>query len=133
MERGKIKSYRDLIVWQKSYDLCLKIYEATRRFPGEEKYGLVSQIRRAAVSIPSNIAEGQARGKGKEFIQFLRIAYGSTMELHTQISLARDLNFLDARKSEDLLSLAHEVELMLAALMRSLKRKIADSKTNSTT
>jgi four helix bundle protein len=85
-----IKSYKELIAYQKSYELVLHIYRITRSFPKEEVYGMTSQIRRAAVSIPSNISEGYMRGS-KEYIQFLKIALGSAAELETQLSLSKDL------------------------------------------
>jgi four helix bundle protein len=80
-----LKNYRELKVWQRSYRLCLDIYKITKRFPNEERYGLTSQIRRAAVSVPSNIAEGYGRKTIPEYIRFLYIAYGSICELETQI------------------------------------------------
>ena len=80
-----MSSFKDLIVWQKSITLCEKIYKITENFPVKEQFALTSQIRRCAVSIPSNIAEGQKRGPGKEFRQFLRIAYGSGAELESQL------------------------------------------------
>src|SRR4051812_32003063 len=87
------QSYKDLVVWQKAIQLAKAIYKLTQVFPSEEKFGLVSQMRRAAVSIPSNIAEGQARRTTPEFIQFITHAQGSTAELDTQIILAVELKF----------------------------------------
>ena len=87
MTEEKIQSYKDLLAYQKAYELALEVYKVTNKFPKEEAYGLVSQTRRAAISIPSNIAEGYRRGSRKEYIQFLNIAYGSAAELETQISL----------------------------------------------
>lgn len=89
----KIQSYKDLIVWQKSMELVLVVYDLTNDFPESEKYGIVSQMRRSAVSIPSNIAEGRRRGSKKEFKHFLLIAYGSGAELETQIEISKKLNF----------------------------------------
>jgi four helix bundle protein len=86
-----IHTYKDLIVWQKAMNLVIAIYELTENFPKEETYGLTSQIRRSAVSIPSNIAEGRMRGSKKEYSQFLRIAYASGAELETQIEIAKRL------------------------------------------
>lgn len=86
-----LRSYKDLIVWQKSMDLVTAVYNLTGKFPREETYGLTAQIRRATVSIPSNIAEGRLRGFRKEFHQFLRNAYGSGGELETQIAIAKSL------------------------------------------
>jgi four helix bundle protein len=90
---GMIKNYKDLIVWQKAYQLCLDVYMATKNIPKEERFGLISQIRRAAVSVSSNIAEGHGRKSKAEYIQFSYIAYGSICELETQILLADDLKY----------------------------------------
>ena len=103
-----IKSYRDLIVWQKAMDLVEDVYRKTKEFPKEELYGLTSQLRRAVVSVPSNIAEGQGRNSTKEFLHHLSIAYGSLCEVETQCLIAyrlgylerRDLDRLDKRCSE---------------------------------
>src|ERR1700681_378123 len=91
----KTQCYKDLVVWQKGIALAKLIYTLTARFPGEEKFGLVSQMRRAAVSIPSNIAEGQARHTTGEFIQFISHAEGSVAELNTQLILAAELDFCE--------------------------------------
>jgi four helix bundle protein len=91
-----IKSYRDLIVWQKSMTMVTAVYEATRRFPAEELYGLTAQIRRAAVSITSNIAEGYSRNSTADYIRFLRIACGSLYELRTQLEIAVNLGYMKA-------------------------------------
>ena len=90
-----LKNYKELNVWQKSYELCLKLYGITAKFPIEERYGLTSQIRRSAVSIPSNIAEGYGRKTTVDYIRMLYIAYGSVCELETQILLAGDLDFIE--------------------------------------
>src|SRR3989344_8802366 len=106
MQSTTIYSYKELIVWQKAVALSVAIYELTERFPREEVYGLVSQMRRAAVSIPSNIAEGRLRGTRKDFLQFLRIAHGSSAELETQIIIAKSLTKtkdLSYSKAESLL------------------------------
>ena len=87
---GMLKNYKELIVWQKSYQLCIEIYRITKDFPKEEKFGLTSQIRRAVVSVPSNIAEGYGRKTTREYIRALYIAYGSHCELETQILLCGD-------------------------------------------
>jgi four helix bundle protein len=100
--RVKVSTYRDLHVWQKSYGLCRLVYTATARFPRAEVYGLAAQIRRAAVSIPSNIAEGMGRRSTAEFLRFLRIAYGSHCELGTQLLLARDLEYISAPQHQQL-------------------------------
>ena len=101
-----IHTYKDLIVWQKAMNLVVAIYELTENFPKEEMYGLTSQIRRSAVSLPSNIAEGRTRGSKKEYLQFLRIAYASGAELETQIEIAKRLkrmNDLDYKLVDGLL------------------------------
>ncbi len=117
--QNQILSYKDLIVWQKSNDLVLEIYKITRQFPKHELYGLCSQTQRAAISIPSNIAEGHARNHTKEFIQFLGIAFGSTAELETQILLMEKLypnfDYLIAK------SLLLQVQKMLLALIKKLR------------
>jgi four helix bundle protein len=89
-----LKSFKDLNVWKKSYDLCLEIYRVTKGFPGEERYGLTSQLRSAAVSVPSNMAEGYGRRTTPDYIRALYIAYGSVCEVETQILLARDLHLV---------------------------------------
>lgn len=114
-----MKSYKELIVWQKAIGLCVRIYQVTDSFPKSEIYGLTSQIRRSAVSIPSNIAEGHSRGK-KEFIQFLRIAFGSGAELETQLLIALKIKYLTEKQYEDLMFLLEEVMKMLNGLISSL-------------
>ena len=118
---GEIKSYKDLIVYQKSYDLALKIYKSTENFPKTEMYGLVSQMRRASISIPSNIAEGYRRKNRKEYIQFLNFAYGSAGELETQISLSHDLLMLPENEFIELQNLNEYVSKLLYKLINSLK------------
>ncbi len=118
-----LKNYKELKVWQKSYNLCLDVYRTTRIFPKEEMYGLTSQMRRSAVSVPSNIAEGYGRKTTADYIRFLYIAYGSLCELETQIMLAGDLNYLDDGKLEGLKASVSEVERMLKALINSLENK----------
>jgi len=123
METKSISSYKDLVVWQKSILLVKCIYEITERFPKEEIFGLTSQMRRSAVSIPSNIAEGRHRGTAKDFIQFLRIAYGSGAELETQIEISKQLRKteeLDYSVAESLLS---EVMKMLNVMISRLKAR----------
>ena len=101
----KVNTYRDLVVWQKGLGLCRVLYQLTQApsFPTEEKYGLVAQIRRAAVSVPSNIAEGQARQGRKEFARFLYVARGSLAELDTQCILSRDLGYISSKQCEPVL------------------------------
>jgi four helix bundle protein len=99
---GRVKNYKDIVVWQKAIELVIEIYRVTAHFPREEMYGLTSQLRRAAVSIPSNIAEGQGRATKGEFIQFLGHARGSLCEVDTQILIARRLGFLAPEREEHL-------------------------------
>ena len=103
-----LRNYKDLKVWQKAYQLCLEVYKITKPFPSEERYGLTSQIRRAAVSIPSNIAEGYGRRTTGEYLQSLYISYGSICELETQILLSRDLDYL--RQSRRIDAVLKELE-----------------------
>ena len=119
-----VKSYRELTVWQKSIDWVERIYRVSKSFPSEEKFGLTSQIRRAAVSVPSNIAEGAARTGTKEFLQFLSVASGSLAEVETQLILAERLGYLAKPEHEALLDQAGEISRMLGGLKRSLQSKI---------
>jgi four helix bundle protein len=119
-----VQSFRDLIVWQRSMQLTVAIYRLTQNFPREEIYGLTSQIRRSAVSVPSNIAEGQGRRSTGEFKQFLGIARGSNAELQTQLEIARSLGFGDSKLTDDAESLSHEVGKMLYAMQESLQDTI---------
>jgi len=118
-----LKSYKELKVWQKGYELTLQTYKITADFPKSESYGLTQQMRRAAASIPCNIAEGYMRGHSKEYLQFLYIAYGSTGEMETQLLLSKDLGFIDTENFDKIYSLEQEVAKMLFALINSLKRK----------
>ena len=117
------KNYQDLIAWQKAMDLVEMVYQATEGFPREEIYGLTSQLRRASVSIPSNIAEGQGRRSSKEFMSFLSIAHGSVRELETQVLIARRLGYLRAAQVEPILHQAAEVGRLIKGLSSSLSRK----------
>ena len=116
-----INNHRDLLVWQRGLGFARSIYKATGALPDDEKYGLVSQMRRAAVSIPSNIAEGSGRTVGKEFARFLRISRGSLAELETQVVLSADLNSLDG--SEEILREIRELEKMLNSLISSVMKQ----------
>ena len=118
-----LKKYKDLTVWQKSYELCLKIYRITAEFPNEERYGLTSQIRRAAVSIPSSIAEGYGRKTTVDYIRMLYISYGSVCELETQILLAGDLGYIEKGELGIARKDVAEIERMLKALITSLENK----------
>jgi four helix bundle protein len=117
----KVRSYEELIVWQKAVDLVLEIYCATRMFPKDELYGLTSQLRRAAVSIPSNIAEGQSRLSTGEFRQFLGNAKGSLSEVETQIVIARRLEYLEAGQASALAERTAEISQMISGLIASLE------------
>ena len=112
-----VRSFRDLVVWQKALDLAIRIYGMTRSFPREEIYGLTSQIRRAAISVPSNIAEGQGRLTSGEFRQFLGIARGSNFELQTQLEVARALGMGEAALIDEAEALSHEVGKMIYAML----------------
>jgi four helix bundle protein len=118
-----LKNYKELKVWQRSYQLCLDIYKTTKGFPKEERYGLTSQIRRAALSVPCNIAEGYGRKTTPEYIRFLYIAYGSNCEMETQVFLSGDLGYLKAEEFEKLQADIGEVERMLKALIKSLENR----------
>ncbi|HYH85814.1 MAG TPA: four helix bundle protein [Pyrinomonadaceae bacterium] len=120
---ASFKSYRDLEVWRKAMSLTREIYTATALYPNEEKFGLVSQMRRAAVSIPSNLAEGHARRGAGEFKHFISIATGSVAELETQVILSADLGFLDRSMENDLLRRLDEIGKMLRGLYKSLTMK----------
>ena len=115
------RSFRDLVVWQRSIQLATKIYRLTSGFPKEEICGLTSQIRRSAVSVSSNIAEGQGRLSTGEFRQFLGIARGSNYELQTQLEIARTLKYGDLRQIEEADGLSHEVGKMLYAMLVKTK------------
>lgn len=110
-------SHKDLIVWQKSYQLSLLIYSITKKFPKDEIFGLISQMRRAGVSIPSNIAEGNIRFSKKDNAQFLRIAFGSAAELETQLSISKDLKYVSDKEYTEAVALLSEVMKMLYTLL----------------
>ncbi|MBI2515199.1 four helix bundle protein [Candidatus Wolfebacteria bacterium] len=118
-----VHSYKDLIVWQRSVELVVAVYELTEKFPKEEIYGLVSQMRRAAVSIPSNIAEGRLRGTRKDFSQYLRIAYSSGAELETQVVIAKALPKMKNLNYLKVDSLLEETMKMLNVMIRGLNPK----------
>ena len=118
-----LKSYRDLEVWNKAIDLVVECYQITKEFPRSEVYGLTSQLRRAAVSIPANIAEGRERQHTKEFLQHLSIAYGSLAELETHLQIAQRLNYLDIAHVDQVLEKTAEIGRMINGLRRSLQNK----------
>ena len=119
----KVKKYSELIAWQKAMDLVESVYKATASFPREEIYGLTSQVRRAAVSVPSNIAEGQGRKSTMEFLHHLSIAYGSLTETETQLLIAGRLAYLEQKKVDHLIEQTNEVGRLLNGLSNSLSAK----------
>ncbi len=121
-EKKRIKNFKDLIVWKRSVDFVVKIYEVTKEFPKEELYGITSQIRRAAVSIPSNVAEGQSRGTDAVFANHIGIALGSSAELETQLLIALKLAYLDTPDYDSLVDDLTEIVRMLYGLRAKLKR-----------
>ncbi len=121
-------SYRDLKVWQYSIRLVLGVYKVSARFPKEELYGLVSQMRRTAVSVPSNIAEGKGRLTDRDRCHFYLRARGSLLELETQVLIARELNYLAATESEPLLESAAEIGKVLNGLVESLTADTTSSR-----
>ena len=116
----KSRSYRDLEVWKLSIDFVKKVYQVTHYFPDSEKFGLINQIRRAAVSIPSNIAEGQGRNSTKEFKQFLAIGLGSLAELETQLIIAKEIEYLTQNGLDALLSPLDRIRKMIKGLSKGL-------------
>ncbi|MBW6511066.1 MAG: four helix bundle protein [Desulfuromonadaceae bacterium] len=115
-----VQSYKDLTVWQKALDLVEMVYQATKVFPKEELYGLTNQLRRAAISIPSNIAEGHARSSTAEFLRFLSIAKGSLGEIETQLLIAQRLGYLSEEQLTPILNLQVEINKMTNGLMARL-------------
>jgi four helix bundle protein len=115
-----MKTHHDLNVWQKSIELVRSIYTLTRTYPDYEKYGLCSQMQRAAVSVPSNIAEGAARNHTKEFIQFLYVAYGSLSELETQLIISYDLEYV--KDNSEQIKQIDQIQKMLSGLIKHLKK-----------
>ena len=116
-----MKDFRQLKVWEKSHQLALAIYKVTKKFPKEEVYGLTSQIRRASISIPTNIAEGCGLNTDKGFARFLQIAMGSASETEYQLILAHDLEFLSQATYEDLHNDVTEIKRMVASLLKTLR------------
>ena len=115
-----INSHRDLHVWQRAIQLSIATYKLTASFPKEEIYGLTSQLRRASVSVPSNIAEGYGRGSRRDYKQFLCIARGSNLEVQTQLLIAKELHFADAPQIERVESLTVEIDKMLNTILKKL-------------
>ena len=124
MEKEKgIQSYQDLDVWQKAMDMVVMCYEMAKHFPDSEKFGLTSQLRRAAVSIPANIAEGRTRRHHKEFLQFLSIAHGSLAELETHLQIAERLDYIDSKQVKEVLCMSGELGRMLHGLRKSIEKR----------
>ncbi len=117
-----MKTYKDLLIWQKAIKLVILVYQCLDDFPKEELYGLQSQIKRTVVSIPSNIAEGWGRNSKQSYIQFLRISKGSLFELETQLIIAKELNYLDEVKYRNITELITEESKMLNAYIKSISK-----------
>jgi four helix bundle protein len=118
-----MSTFRNLLVWQKSIDLVTKMYSSTQKFPKEELFGLTSQIRRSAVSIPSNIAEGYGRDSNKEYLRFLNVSIGSLFELQTQIEIAKNIMYLNEKDFNDLYENSREIERMLVSFIKKIKER----------
>ena len=118
----KIVSFKQLRIWQKGMEIVRKIYQLSRKFPNEELYGLTSQMRRSAISIPSNIAEGFKRNHSKEYTQFLHIAQGSAAELETQLIISRELGFTSEKESEDISEALDHLSKMITVLLKKIKQ-----------
>ncbi len=117
---AEIKTHKDLLVWKKSLDLVEQIYKITKQFPKEELYGITNQMRRCAVSIPANIAEGSGRKNKAEFIQFLHIALGSASELETHLIISQRLGFLSINSYDEIMNALNEIIKMTCGLINSL-------------
>ena len=120
VQREMVKTYRDLIVWQKAMELVTEIYVHTKSFPEDERYGLTSQLRRCSISLPSNVAEGYGRNSTQDYIRFLRIANGSLFELQTQLEIASNLGFLTGEIFSVLFESSREIERMLSSLIKKI-------------
>lgn len=120
---GEVRHYRDLLVWQRAVDWVEAVYAVTRDWPSDERFGLINQVRRAAVSVPSNIAEGCARRGTVEFIRYLSIARGSLAEVETQLIIARKLNYMDEASLASRLENADEISRMLSGLITKLEER----------
>lgn len=116
--------FKDLKVWEKSVELSVLIYEVTNDFPTDERFGLVSQMRRSAVSVSSNIAEGAGRNTLKDFSHFLNISQGSAFELETQLEISKRLSFIDVQRYDSCVNKIQEIQNMIFGLRRSLKEKV---------
>ncbi len=123
-EKIKVNSYKDLIAWQKAMDLVVKVYALTKTFPTDERFGLISQMNRAAVSIPSNIAEGWGRNSTQNYIQFLRISRASLFEIETQLEIAQRLNFISPNDFKILNKEIDSLSKVLNGLINSISKKL---------
>ena len=121
---GPIRGYRDLIVWQDSMDLVVTVYRITATFPKEERYSLVNQLRRAAVSVPSNIAEGHGRSRTGDYLHHLSVAVGSLSEVETQVQISRRLEYIAEDDQSRLLDSCNAIAKMLGGLIRSLRKRL---------
>ena len=121
-QRRKVKTYKDLIVWQKAMQLVTLVYKITKDLPKEELYGLISQIRRSAVSIPSNIAEGYGRNSTNDYTRFLQISTGSLYEMQTHLEICLNLKYLSKKLFEELYEQSREIERMLSSLITKLNK-----------
>jgi len=120
MIMGEVKNYQDLIVWQKAMDVVVEVYRLTKKFPQGEFYGLTNQIRRAAISIPSNIAEGHTRNSRAEYLNFLSIAQGSRAEVETQMIISVRLGYLTSEETLPTLSLLNEINRIIGTIRQKL-------------
>ncbi len=121
-----MQDYRKLMVWEKSHHMAIDIYKLTDKFPVTERYGLISQIRRSAVSVPSNIVEGCGRGSSRDFLRFLQIAFSSCGELEYQLLLSKDLGYMNNKNFEQINNRVNEIRRMLAGLIASVAENLVD-------
>ncbi len=119
-----VRTHKDLEVWKLSIDFVTEIYAITKSYPKEEQFGITNQIRRAAVSVPSNIAEGAGRRSDKEFLQFLYIALGSVQEIDTQLLISLNLEFISKSDYDNLMTKLNQISKMLFGLIKSIKQKL---------
>lgn len=124
---NEIQSHRDLVAWQKAVELGLQVYDATKNFPSDERFGLVSQLRRGGVSVASNIAEGYGRASTSDYLRFLRVARGALFEVDTQLIFAVRLSFIETAKYAELEAKCKECGRILAGLIRSIEAKLGES------
>ena len=115
-----VRHYRDLVAWQKAMDLVVEVYRLTQRFPRDEQFGLTNQLRRASVSVPSNIAEGQGRRLQKQFAMFLRVARGSVQEVETQLLIAERLGYVESDQLDAVRACAQEVSRLVSGLIKAV-------------